>query len=92
MGELNAPFTSTRLGRIGTGFLLHPSPAVCAPLIRGSSPECSQKKGVPTACFLCSSNKKTVQATPFPLLTSQGLGSCGFFFTKWGENKSRSGI
>lgn len=44
MGELNAPFTSTLLSRIGTRILLHPAPAVCAPLTRGSPPECSQKK------------------------------------------------
>lgn len=88
MGELNAPFTSTLLSRIGTRILLHPAPAVCAPLTRGSPPECSQKKkkkavggrGCLQFVFLPPAKKKTLQATPFPPLTFQGLESCVIFY------------
>ena len=39
--ELNAPFASAGLGRTGSGFLLSPASAFCAPLTRGSPRECS---------------------------------------------------
>lgn len=85
MGELNAPFTSTLLSRIGTRCLLRPAPAVCAPLTRRSPPECSpppKKKGGgrPIVCFLASSKKKALQVTPFPRLIFQGLESCVIFY------------
>lgn len=41
VGELHAPFTSTQFGRISTGFLLHPAPAIWLPLTRGNPQEYS---------------------------------------------------
>lgn len=94
MGQLNAPFTSILLSGIATRILLRPAPVVCAPLTRGSPPECSQKKkrrgwGWRDAysLFSCLQQKENPASYTFP---SPNLPRTGvvLFFTKWGENKS----